>query len=190
MDLVRKRGARRLGEMGGVVELVKQRAVAEKERADEPGHGEDKMSMGHGCADSVDDEGTFDERAALVARGAEAALLAGKCEEEFVVAVGAIEAGEAGVEVAAIEEGAESGGSLRVKGRQIRGVIVEYLPDAGGAGLAGAVADADHLGNGSRWACRRRGQGRAIPKLWGNSCAPCANWARFNTNPFGNGSAR
>jgi hypothetical protein len=46
-------------------------------------------------------------------------------------------------------------------------VIVEHLRDGRGAGLAGAVADADHLGNGSRWACRRRGQGRAIPKLWG-----------------------
>jgi hypothetical protein len=31
-------------------------------------------------------------------------------------------------------------------------VIVEHLPDGGGAGLAGTVADANHLGSGSRWA--------------------------------------
>jgi hypothetical protein len=46
-----------------------------------------------------------------VARGAEATLFAGEGEEEFVVAVGAAVAGEAGVEVAAVEEGADGGGS-------------------------------------------------------------------------------
>ena len=46
-----------------------------------------------------------------------------------MAAVGAMEAREAGVEVAAIEEGGDGGGSFRVKGGQFRRVIVEHLPD-------------------------------------------------------------
>jgi hypothetical protein len=69
--------------MGGVVEVVGQRAVPEEERADDARHCEQDVAMGHGCADGVGDEGTLDERAALVARGAEAALLAGKCENSW-----------------------------------------------------------------------------------------------------------
>lgn len=132
------------GAMGGVVEVAEQRAVAEEERADEARHGEDKMPVGHWGADGVGDERTFDERAPLVAGGAEAALLAGESEEEFVVAVGAVEAGEAGVEVAAAQEGGDGGGGLRVKGGPFRGAVVENLPDRRGAGLAGAVAAAHH----------------------------------------------
>ena len=101
------------GAMGGVVEVAEQRAVAEEERADEARHGEDKMPVGHWGADGVGDERTFDERAPLVAGGAEAALLAGESEEEFVVAVGAVEAGEAGVEVAAAQEGGDGAGGRR-----------------------------------------------------------------------------
>jgi hypothetical protein len=84
-----------------------------------------------------------------------------------MAAVRAVQAGEAGVEVAALEERVDGGGGFAGEAGQLCRVIVEHLRDGRGAGLAGAVADADHLGNGSRWACRRRGQGRAIPKLWG-----------------------
>jgi hypothetical protein len=73
-----------------------------------------------------------------------------------VVAVGAAVASEAGVEVAAIEEGVDGGGGLRVKGGQFRRVIVEHLPDGRGAGLAGAVAPGVVGGGGptKRWAAK------------------------------------
>ena len=177
------------GEMGGVAEVVEQRAVAEKERADEARHGEHDVPMGHGGADGVGDEGTFDERAALVARGAETALLAGKCEEEFVIAVGAAEAGEAGVEVAAVEEGVDGGGGFGGEAGDVSGMIVENLPEGRSAGLAGTVADADHLGSGSRRAGRHRGQERAIPKSWGKARATCAKLARSQTHRFWTKSA-
>jgi hypothetical protein len=65
----------------------------------------------------------------LVAGGAEAALLAGEGEEELVTAVRAVQAREAGVEVAAGEEGHNCGGRFRVKGGQFVRVIVKHLPD-------------------------------------------------------------
>lgn len=43
----------------------------------------------------------------LVAGGAEAASLAREGEEDFVAAIGAVEASEAGVKVAAVEEGVD-----------------------------------------------------------------------------------
>ena len=57
-----------------------------------------------------------------------------------MIAVGTVQAGEAGVEIPAVEEGgdgpacavlgtADRGGSLRVKGGLFRRVIVEDLPD-------------------------------------------------------------
>jgi hypothetical protein len=51
------------------------------------------------------------------------------------LAVGAQEAGEAGVEVAAIEEGADGRGGLGGEAGHFGGVIVENLPDRRGAGL-------------------------------------------------------
>ena len=95
-----------------------------------------------------------------------------------MAAVGAAETGEAGVEIAAIEEGVDGGGGVRRQAGEFRGVIVENLPDGRGAELAGTVADANHLGSGSPWAPRRRDQGRAIPKLWGKLYANCADLAR------------
>ena len=102
--------------------------------------------MGHGCADGVGDEGPFDERAALLARGAEAALFAGEGEEEFVAASGALQARETGVKITAVEERLDGDGGFRVQAREFLRVVVEDLPDRRSAGLAGAVAGADHLG--------------------------------------------
>ncbi len=138
--------------LGGVVEFAEQGAVELEGLADQPGKGEHEVPVGHRGANLVGDEGALDQGAALVARGAEAALLAGKRAEEFMAAVGAVEAGEAGVEVAAIEEGADGGGGLGGEAGHLGGVVVENLPDRRGAGLAGTVADADHRGSGSRWA--------------------------------------
>ena len=128
------------GGVRGEIEMAEASAVVAEERAEEAGEGEDDVAVGDGGADGVGDEGTLDTGAALVARGAEAALFTGEGEEEFVVAVGAVQAGEAGVEIAALEEGGDGGGVVGVEGRQRVGVIVEDLPNGGGAGLARAVA--------------------------------------------------
>jgi len=50
--------------------------------------------------------------AALVAGGAEVAGLAGEGEELFMAAIGAMEAGESGGEIAAADEGADGGGGI------------------------------------------------------------------------------
>jgi len=74
----------------------------------------------------------------------EAALLAGEGEEEFVVAVGAMEVGEAGVEVSAAPEGGDGAGGRRPIGRRILrcGRGESARPPRRGAG--GAVEAADH----------------------------------------------
>ena len=140
--------------------------------------------MGHRGADLVGDEGAFDERAALVARGAETALFARKRAEKLMIAVGAVEAGEAGVVVAAVEEGGDGGGSLRVKGGQFRRVIVEHLPDGRGVGLAGDIARTDHLGSRSRWLSRRDGQWSALPEIMGKVVRDLRRFGTFQKAPF------
>ena len=102
------------------------------------------MAMGHRRANGVGDEGGLGQRAALVATRAQAPLLAGKGEEEFVAAIGAVQASETGMEIAAAEKRRDGGGGLRMQGWEGVRVIVEDLPDGRGAGLAGAVSDADH----------------------------------------------
>jgi hypothetical protein len=63
-----------------------------------------------------------------------------------MAAVGAVQAGEASMKVAAVEEGGDGGGGLGGEAGQLCRVVVENLPNRRGAGLAGAVADADQLG--------------------------------------------
>jgi hypothetical protein len=115
--------------VGGVVEFAEQGAVDPEGVPDQPGKGEYDMPVGHRGADLVGDDGALDERAALMAGGAESALLTGEREEELMAAVGAVQAREAGVEVAAGEEGRDRGGRFRVKGGQLVRVIVKHLPD-------------------------------------------------------------
>ena len=62
------------------------------------------MAMGHRRANGVGDERGLGQRAALVATRAQAPLLAGKGEEEFVAAIGAVQASETGMEIAAAEK--------------------------------------------------------------------------------------
>jgi len=131
--------------VGGVVEFAEQGAVELEGVADQPRDGEHEVPVRHWGADLIGDEGAFDEGAALVARGAEPALLAGKRAKEFVTAVGAVQAGEASVKVAAVEEGGDGRGGFGGKAGHFGGVVVENLPDRRSAGLAGAVADAHHL---------------------------------------------
>jgi hypothetical protein len=89
--------------------------------------------------------------AALVAGGAEVAALAGEGEQAFVAAIGTLEAGEAGGEVAAAKEGldgGDGGGIERAEGFPVKffvegeeGVpaVVDDLPEGRGAGAAGLV---------------------------------------------------
>ena len=147
--------------MGGVVEFTEQSTVEFERVSDQSGNREHEVPVGHRGADLIGDEGALDEGVALVARGAEAALLAGKRAEEFMAAVGAVEASEAGVEVAAVEEGGDGCGGLGRKAGHLGGVVVENLPDRRGAGLAGTVAMADQ---GEQNTCsRREGKVRRLP---------------------------
>jgi hypothetical protein len=89
--------------------------------------------------------------AALVTGGTEVAALAGEGKKAFVAAVGALEAGEAGGEVATAEEGFDGGsggGVERAEGLAVfafvvgqKGVpaVVDKLPEGRGAGTAGLV---------------------------------------------------
>ena len=81
--------------MGGVIEFVQQGAVELEGVTDQPRDGEHEVPVGHRGADLVGDDGAFDERAALVAGGTEAALFAGEGEEKLMAAVRAVQAGEA-----------------------------------------------------------------------------------------------
>ena len=128
--------------------------------------------MGHRGADLFGDERAFDQGAALVTGGAEAALLAGEGEEEFMTAVRAVEAGETGVEVTAVEKRLDGGSGFCRQAGEVRGVIADDLPDVGGAGLAGAVAGADHPENKPRLRRPRGGQVSAIPKSWYKGSLP------------------
>ena len=91
-----------------------------------------------------------------MAGGAEAALLAGEGEKVFVLAVGAAQPGEAGVQIAAAKEGGNGDGKVSGQGAAFGGLagrlphlpgrpmIFQRLPDRRGARLMGAVASADH----------------------------------------------
>jgi hypothetical protein len=87
----------------------------------------------------------------MVAGGAEVAALAGEGEEAFVATIGALEAGEAGGEVAATEEGLDGGdgGGIEraegfpvkffVEGEELVPAVVDDLPEWRGTGAAGLV---------------------------------------------------
>jgi hypothetical protein len=101
---------------GGSVEQVgEEMAAFAKDAAQDFGDGEDELAVGDLVADGVGDPFADGAGAALVAGGAEVAAFAGECEEAFVAAVGALEAGEAGGEVAATEEGLDGGDSVGVE---------------------------------------------------------------------------
>ena len=79
--------------------------------------------------------------AALVTCGAEVPALAGEGEQAFVATVGALEAGEAGGEVAAAKEGLDGGDGIGAKraegfpvlpfvvGEELVPAVVEDLPE-------------------------------------------------------------
>jgi hypothetical protein len=90
--------------------------------------------------------------AALVTGWTEVAALAGEGEEAFVAAVGALETGEAGGEVATAEEGFDCSGGGGVERTEVLAVfafvageefvpaVADELPEGRGAGTAGLVS--------------------------------------------------
>ena len=113
--------------------------------------GEDELAVGNFVADGGGDPVARGADAALVAGRAEVAAFAGECEEAFVAAVGALKPGEAGGEVATTEEGfdgVDGGGVERaegfavfafVVGEEFVPAVVDGLPEGGGAGTSGMV---------------------------------------------------
>jgi hypothetical protein len=82
------------------------------------GDGKDELAVGDCVADCVGDPLTHGAGATLVAGRAEVAALAGEGEEAFVATIRALEAGEAGGEVAAAEKGLDGGdGSVLIARR-------------------------------------------------------------------------
>ena len=135
---------------GGVEEDGEEVAAFAKDAAQDLGDGKDELAVGDLVADGGGDPLAGGADAALVAGGAEAAL-AGECEEAFVAAVGALEAGETGGEVTAAEEGLDcgDGGGTQgaegfpvvffVVGEEVGPAVLDELPEGRGAGAARLV---------------------------------------------------
>jgi hypothetical protein len=136
---------------GGFEEEVEEVAAFAEDAAEDFGDGEDELAVGDFVADGGRDPIGGLADAALVAGRAEVAALAGEGEEAFVTAVGAVEAEEAGGEVAAAEEVADGGEDVGAKWAEGGAVFFfvggekgvpsggEELPEWRGAGAAGLV---------------------------------------------------
>ena len=89
---------------GGAGQFAEQTAVVAAVDPQPFGDGEDKLPVGDAGADRVRDGVGRQERAFLMATGAQAALAAGEGDEHLVAAVRTADAREAEVQVAAMEE--------------------------------------------------------------------------------------
>jgi len=136
---------------GGVEEVGEEMTSFAEDAAEDAGDGEDELAVGDFVADSGGDPVAGGADAPLVAGRAEVAAFAGEGEEALVAAIGALEAGEAGGEVATAEErfnGGSGGGVERAEGLAVFGfvvgeevvpAVVDELPKGRGAGAAGLV---------------------------------------------------
>ena len=97
---------------GGMEKEVEEVTALAEDAAQHFREGEDELAVGNVVADGVGDPCAGLAHAALVAGGAEVPGLTGEGEEFLVPALRAMEAGEAGGEVAAPEKGADGGDGL------------------------------------------------------------------------------
>jgi len=130
---------------------VEEVAALAEDAAQDAGDGEDELAVWDFVADGGGDPVADGADAPLVAGRAEVAAFAGEGEEALVAAIGALEAGEAGGEVATAEErfdGGSGGGVERaegfaefgfVVGEEVVPAVVDELPKGRGAGAAGLV---------------------------------------------------
>ena len=126
---------------GGVEEESEKATTFPKDAAENARDGEDELTMGNFVADRVGDPVAGGADATLMAGGAEVAGLAGEGEETFVTAVRALEAGEAGGEIATAEKGLDGGDGGRweraegfavvflVVGEEVVPAVVDELPE-------------------------------------------------------------
>jgi hypothetical protein len=136
---------------GGVEEEGEEVAAFAEDAAQDLGDGEHELAVGDFVADGGGDPLANGAGAALVAGGAEVASFAGEGEEALVAAIWALEAGEAGGEVAATEEGLDGGnggGVERAEGfavvffvtsEELVPAVVDDLPERRGTGATGLV---------------------------------------------------
>ena len=136
---------------GGMKENGEELAAFAEDAAQDTGDGEDELAVGDFVTDGGGDPVTGGADAALMAGGAEVAALAGESEEAFVAAIRALEAGEAGGEVATAEkglDGGDGGGRERAEGfavvffvigEEVVPAVVDELPEGRSAGMTGMV---------------------------------------------------
>ena len=149
-----------LVEPGGVIgiivgdpfpDLMQEVAALAEDAAEHPGDGEDELAVRDLAADGGGDPGAGGADAAHVAGGAEVASLAREGHQLLVSAVGALEAGESGGEVAATVEGSDRVGGVGVERTVFLAVVffvsceelvpavVDDLPEGRCPGAAGLV---------------------------------------------------
>jgi hypothetical protein len=128
-------------------EVGEEVAAFAEDSAEDLGDGEDELAVGDFVANGGGDPLANGAGAALVAGGAEVSALTGEGEEAFVAAIRALEAGEAGGEVAAAEEGLDGGDGCRVEwaegfavvffvtNEEVVPTMVNDLPKGRGAGI-------------------------------------------------------
>ena len=124
---------------GGLEKKMEEVAAFAEDAAEHFGNGKHELAVGDGMADGVGDPCAGVKGAALVAGGAEVAGFAGEGEEVLVAAVGAEESGEAGSEVAAVEEvldafdglGTQGGRHLEILGTELAALQSEAEALAG-----------------------------------------------------------
>jgi hypothetical protein len=121
------------GFRGGFEQEVGQVAAFAEDAAQDFGDGEDELAVGHFVADGGGNPVAGGADATLMAGRAEVAALAGEGEDALVTAVGALEAGKAGREVATAEkgfDGGRGGGLERAEGFAVFFLVVdkEFIP--------------------------------------------------------------
>jgi hypothetical protein len=142
-------------------EALEHVAMEVEEGAETFGDGPDELAMGNESADLVGEMEAKKEGAFLGATGADAALLAGEGDEEFVPAIGATDAGEAVVEVAALEELVDglvddgspitklAGITFGIDGAEVIEVLADEAMEVGFQRLTGAVDGGGSVGGGA-----------------------------------------